>query len=107
MTTSPVLQIKALGPQWETLDPFLFFVHHDDNYPAANPDMSPKAPLAGRNLGQDFSGQDGWSMYHGNPVPGFSAHPHRDFETVNIARQGLIDHSDLLGASARFGRGDV
>jgi redox-sensitive bicupin YhaK (pirin superfamily) len=40
-------------------------------------------------------------------VPGFPAHPHRGFETVTIARRGLIDHSDSLGAAARFGRGDV
>lgn len=101
------LQIKAFGTQWETLDPFLFCVHHDDNYLAANPDMSPKASLAGRNLGQDFSGKVGWSMYHGNPVPGFPAHPHRGFDTVTIVRKGLVDHSDSLGATASFGRGDV
>ncbi|MGZ5179862.1 MAG: pirin family protein, partial [Ramlibacter sp.] len=29
------------------------------------------------------------------------------FETVTIVRRGLIDHSDSLGATARFGAGDV
>ena len=55
----------------------------------------------------DFAGADGWRMYHGSIVPGFPQHPHRGFETVTFVRQGLIDHSDSLGATARFGRGDV
>ena len=85
----------------------MFCVHHRDAYPAGNAQLGPAAPLAGRALGQDFGGKDGWSMYHGMTVPGFPAHPHRGFETVTIVRQGLIDHSDSLGATARFGGGDV
>ena len=104
---SPLLQIKPLGFPWETADPFLFCAYHDDAYPQANAQMGPGASLAGRNIGQDFSRQDGWSMYHGDTVPGFPQHPHRGFETVTIVRKGLIDHSDSLGASARFGGGDV
>ena len=107
MSASPILSIKPLAQRWETLDPFLFCVYHDDAYPEANADMSPKASLAGRDMGQDFSRKDGWSMYHGNSVPGFPGHPHRGFETVSIVRKGLIDHSDSLGAIARFGEGDV
>jgi len=104
---NPILNTLPLGPQWPTLDPFLFCAYHDDAYPAANADMSPKASLAGRNMGQDFSRKDGWSMYHGHSVPGFPAHPHRGFETITVVRKGLIDHSDSLGATARFGQGDV
>jgi quercetin 2,3-dioxygenase len=107
MSASPVLQVKPLGFPWETADPFLFCAHHDDAYPAANAQMGPGTSLAGRAIGSDFSRKDGWSMYHGATVPGFPAHPHRGFETVTIVRKGLIDHSDSLGAAARFGQGDV
>ena len=107
VSVSPIVQIKPLGFPWETIDPFLFCVYHDDAYPKANAAMGPDAPLAGRDIGQDFSRKDGWSMYHGETVPGFPGHPHRGFETVTIVRKGLIDHSDSLGATARFGGGDV
>jgi len=40
---------------WRTLDPFLFCVHHDDTYPAANAQHSPAALLAGPDIGQDFN----------------------------------------------------
>lgn len=96
-----------LGFPWKTRDPFLFCVHHDDAYPAGNATLGPKASLAGRNLGQDFTVRDGFRMYHGREVPGFPQHPHRGFETITIARRGFIDHSDSLGATARFGKGDV
>ncbi len=105
--TSSVLQTVPLGFQWPTADPFLFCVHHLDHYPAANDQLGPAASLAGRSLGQDFDGIDGWRMYHGQVVPGFPAHPHRGFETITYVRQGLVDHSDSLGAAARYGRGDV
>ena len=105
---SPVLGVKPLGFPWETSDPFLFCAYHDDAYPKSNGQLGvPAGALAGRDIGQDFSRKDGWSMYHGDNVPGFPAHPHRGFETVTIVRKGLIDHSDSLGATARFGQGDV
>ena len=107
MPKDPILALTPLGFTWQTADPFLFCVHHDDAYPAGNERMGPAASLDGRELGQDFEGRDGWRMYHGEEVPGFPAHPHRGFETVTIVRKGLIDHSDSLGAAARFGGGDV
>jgi redox-sensitive bicupin YhaK (pirin superfamily) len=105
--SAPIREAFELGFPWHTQDPFLFCVHHDDAYPAGNEQMGPAASLAGRELGQDFAGKDGWRMYHGENVPGFPGHPHRGFETVTIVRRGLIDHADSLGAAARFGRGDV
>lgn len=108
MPSSSVLQVFPLGaPPWRTFDPFLFCVHHDDAYPAGNAAFGPAASLSGRDIGQDFAGKDGWRMYHGRTVPGFPAHPHRGFETVTVVRRGLIDHSDSLGAKARYGQGDV
>jgi redox-sensitive bicupin YhaK (pirin superfamily) len=106
--SDPVLQTVPLGaPPWPTVDPFLFCVHHLDAYPVGNGQLGPAASLEGRDLGQDFSRRDGWSMYHGLAVPGFPQHPHRGFETVTYVRRGIIDHSDSLGAAARFGRGDT
>ncbi len=105
--TSPILHAEPLGPLWPTLDPFLFCAHHNDAYPAGNGAMAPAVALEGRAIGSDFSRKDGWSMYHGDTVPGFPGHPHRGFETVTLVRRGLIDHSDSLGAAARFGGGDV
>ena len=108
MTTRPVvLSTQPLGFPWPTTDPFLFCAYHDDAYPQANGHLGPATSLVGRPLGQDFSRQDGWSMYHGDTVPGFPGHPHRGFETVTIVRKGLVDHADSLGATARYGQGDV
>ena len=99
--------MAPLGFQWETPDPFLFCVHHDDAYPRSNGRFGPAASLEGRDIGQDFEGKDGWRMYHGQRVPGFPQHPHRGFETVTVVRRGLIDHADSLGAAGRYGFGDV
>jgi quercetin 2,3-dioxygenase len=104
----PVIEVARLeGMPWPTEDPFLFCVHHDDRYPAGNEQLGPAASLAGRRIGHDFEGKDGWRMYHGDVVPGFPQHPHRGFETVTVVRHGLLDHSDSLGAAARYGEGDT
>jgi redox-sensitive bicupin YhaK (pirin superfamily) len=102
-----VTKVEPLGFPWQTPDPFLFCVHHEDAYPAGNAAMGPAVSLAGRDIGQDFAGKDGFRMYHGDVVPGFPQHPHRGFETVTVVRRGLVDHADSLGAAARYGAGDV
>lgn len=104
---SDVLNVVELGMPWVGLDPFIMTVHHLDRYPAGNDVMGPAASLLGRQIGADFSYRDGWSMYHGDVVPGFPQHPHRGFETVTVVRQGFVDHSDSLGATGRYGEGDV
>ncbi len=107
MPESPILEVVKLDFPWAGLDPFIFTVHHLDRYPEGNADQGPAASLTGRQIGMDFSYKDGWSMYHGDRVPGFPQHPHRGFETVTVVRRGYVDHSDSLGATARYGEGDV
>ena len=104
---SNIIQIRPLGFQWQTLDPFLFCVHHEDKFPKGNSELGPNASLAGRNIGQDFTVKDGWRMYHGEKVPGFPGHPHRGFETITIVREGIVDHADSAGGLGRYGNGDV
>lgn len=105
--SNSILAIKPLGFPWQTQDPFLFCVHHEDLYPAGNEKMGPSIPVNDRPLGNDFQKKDGFRMYHGRSVPGFPAHPHRGFETVTVVEEGLIDHSDSMKAAGRFGNGDV
>lgn len=105
---SPILNIQSLGFPWPTQDPFLFCAYHRDEYPAGNEEMGANAPdLKGRNIGSDFTIKDGWRMYHGKTMPGFPYHPHRGFETITINKEGVVDHSDSLGAAGRFMAGDV
>jgi redox-sensitive bicupin YhaK (pirin superfamily) len=105
---NPIQSIKPLGFQWETADPFLFCVHHEDQFPKGNALMGPeKTHFAGRQLGDDFIIKNGFRMYHGKVVPGFPGHPHRGFETVTVVRKGLVDHADSMGAAGRYGDGDV
>lgn len=105
----PVIKnIKPLGFVWETADPFLFCVHHEDYFPKGNDVMGPeKSYFDGRHLGDDFIIKDGFRMYHGKTVPGFPGHPHRGFETITVVRKGLVDHADSMGAAGRYGNGDV
>lgn len=108
INTNPIKNVKALGFTWETADPFLFCVHHEDNFPKGTEEMGvdPKY-FQGRHMGEDFIIKDGFRMYHGKSVPGFPGHPHRGFETITVVRKGIVDHSDSMGASGRYGDGDV
>ncbi len=105
--TSSIKNVLPLGFPWKTQDPFLFCVFHNDQFPKGNEQMGPAESLEGRNIGQDFTVKNGWRMYHGDVVPGFPQHPHRGFETITIVPQGLVDHTDSLGGTGRFGNGDV
>ncbi|MEO9801742.1 MAG: pirin family protein [Reichenbachiella sp.] len=108
MNTDKIIAIKPMNFPWEAQDPFLFCAYHRDEYPAGNDQMGPDpVHLNGRNIGQDFTVKNGWRMYHGSAIPGFPYHPHRGFETITINKEGIVDHSDSLGAAGRFGKGDV
>ena len=103
-----ILNIEPLGFPWKTQDPFIFCAYHRDEYPKGNASQGVHAQeLQGRTIGQDFVLKDGWRMYHGTNIPGFPYHPHRGFETITINKEGVVDHSDSLGAAGRFMAGDV
>jgi len=101
-----VLEILDLGFPWPVVDPFIVAVHHVDHFPAGNLGMGPETPEGKRDPNADPS-SPGWSMYYGRVIPGFPQHPHRGFETITVIRQGVIDHFDSLGATGRYGAGDV
>jgi redox-sensitive bicupin YhaK (pirin superfamily) len=107
MTNNSVFKVEPIDFQWPMENPFIFCAHHHDAYPAGNKALGPSVSLRGRTIGSDFSGKDGFSMYHGTEVPGFPVHPHRGFETVTIVLEGFVDHFDSKGATGRYGQGDV
>jgi len=108
MEANKIIQVKPLGFPWETQDPVLFCAYHRDEYPKGDGQMGlTSKDVTGRNIGQDFVIKDGFRMYHGSHIPGFPYHPHRGFETITINKEGLVDHTDSLGAAGRFGAGDV
>lgn len=107
MKNLKILAISPLEFPWLPKDPFLFCAYHKDQYPKGNAKMEPSISIKDRPLGNDFVIKDGFRMYHGTKVPGFPYHPHRGFETVTVAKEGVIDHADSLGSSGRFSNGDV
>ena len=70
MSDSAVVGVAKLGFPWQTSDPFLFCVYHDDLFPPGDEDLGPAIPQhllwRGRNRGADFGGK--WNMYHGEKV---------------------------------------
>ena len=107
MSEKKIILIQKINFQWETENPFIFCAHHRDAYPVGNQNQGTDVSMVGRNMGSDFSGLNGFSMYHGEKVPGFPVHPHRGFETVTIVLEGLVDHFDSKGSEGRYGNGDV
>jgi len=103
-----IIKKTPIDFQWPTQEPFLFCVHHHDQYPPGNTNLGVDLKhFSGRDMGQDFTLKDGFRLYHGREIPGFPVHPHRGFETITIVRKGFVDHADSLGASGRYGDGDV
>lgn len=102
---SAVKSVRQLGFPFETLDPFLFCVHHRDLYPEGTDKMGPKGGARGN--GMDFDWNKPYRMYHGETIPGFPQHPHRGFETLTATLQGYVDHTDSMGCAGRYGGGDL
>jgi redox-sensitive bicupin YhaK (pirin superfamily) len=103
-----IKHLRKLEFKWDTKDPFIFCVHHQDAYPNGNPFLSPDASLTkDLAVGDDFDQSKDWRMYRGEKYPGFPCHPHRGFETITITQKGYVDHADTSGGGGRYGDGDV
>ncbi|MGX6977704.1 pirin family protein [Vagococcus elongatus] len=88
-------------------NPYILIARHVDDYPEGNGEMAPVEFPRDWQKGNDFTSGRGWNMYHGEYVPGFPAHPHRGFETITYAKNGIIDHFDSHGNYGRYGNGDI
>ena len=79
IAATAIESITALSFPWQTRDPFLFCVFHNDPYPRGNDKLGPAVSLAGRDIGQDFDPSNGWRMYS------LSALPSRDFPSPSCS----------------------
>ena len=84
-----VEKVERLSFPFQTPDPFLFAVYHNDAYPAGDEKM--QAPRKGN--GADFDPSAPYRMYHGDRVPGFPQHPHRGFETITAVSNSSCSSS--------------
>ena len=67
-----VKNIKPLGFQWETRDPFLFCVHHLDYYPKGNVQLGTRSFNWKEEISETIlSLKDGWRMYYGETSQDF------------------------------------
>ena len=108
MSTTSIKRVEPLVAPFKTEDPFMFCAYHKDAYPKGNENLGVNSDmLKGHSMGSDFDPRLDFRMYHGSNVPGFPYHPHSGFETVTIAVEGAVDHSDSLGGAGRFMDGDV
>ena len=107
-TPDAVAAVTPLGFPWQTPDPFLFCVHHDDAYPAGNEHLGPAASLAGARPRPGLRGQGRLAHVprrHGARLPAAPAPRLRDRD--DRAPRASSTTRDSLGAAARFGGGDV
>ena len=108
MEHDDIIRVEPLGFPWQTSDPFLFCVHHDDAYPAGNDALGPgrvarrarpRAGLRGQGRLAHVPRQTSCRVSRSTRIAASRPSP--------SCAAGSIDHSDSLGAAARFGGGDV
>ena len=100
MVNKAVKKIFKLGFPWQTQDPFLFCVHHEDFYPKGNKTLAPDVSLEGRNMGSDFTIKDGFSIYTPDlfipfATQGISVHFRSKFPTYKEIEDLSILHIEI------------
>ncbi len=100
--SSPIVRISPVNRrQMGASSPFVHCEYMRDLFPPGDELMQPP----NRGSGNDYDMSQPYRMYYGDNAPGFPQHPHRGFETITIALEGFIDHSDSLGNGWGYGNG--
>ena len=96
--TDPVLNLEMLPPgrPWPTVEPFLFCVHHDDDYPKANASLGLAEPFSDDSLATTLGAKTVGACTTAGVFLGSHDILIGDLKQSPWYAGGLVDHADSL-----------